>query len=55
MTSKWRNRIVRSFRISEELEGMIMNECQRRNLDFSTFVRYAAVAACRRQMGSYST
>jgi hypothetical protein len=54
MTSKWRNRKVRSFRISEELEEMIKNECQRRNLDFSTFVRYAALALCRRQMGAYS-
>ncbi len=42
---KWRNRKVRSFRVSEALELMIKQECERRNTDFSSFMRYAAVAA----------
>ena len=44
--SKWRQRIIRSFRVSEALEEMIEQECKRRNTDFSSFMRYAAVAAC---------
>jgi hypothetical protein len=42
--NKWRNRKIRSFRVSEALESMIKQECERRNTDFSSFMRYAAVA-----------
>ena len=49
MSDKWRHRKIRSIRVSEALEEMIEQECQRRNLDFSSFMRYAAIAACHHQ------
>lgn len=50
--NKWRNKKVRSFRVSETLELMIEQECQKRQMDFSAFLRYAAVMACQRQMAA---
>ena len=36
---------MRSFRVSEHLEEMIKQECKRRNTDFSSFMRAAALPA----------
>jgi hypothetical protein len=36
---------MRSFRLSEQLEELIMNECKRRNIEFSQFIRDAAIDA----------
>jgi hypothetical protein len=36
---------MRSFRISVQLEELIMNECKRRNIEFSQFIRDAAIDA----------
>ena len=36
---------MRSFRLSEQLEELIMKECKRRNIEFSTFIRDAAIDA----------
>ena len=38
---------MRSFRVSEDLEEMIKQECKRRQTDFSSFMRAAALAAMR--------
>jgi hypothetical protein len=37
--------IMRSFRLSEQLQEMIQQECERRNTNFSAFMRYAVVVA----------
>lgn len=34
-----------SFRVSVRLEELIMNECKRRNIEFSSFIRDAAIDA----------
>jgi hypothetical protein len=40
---------MRSFRVSEQLEELIMNECKRRNTDVSKFIRDACLdAICNR-------
>jgi hypothetical protein len=44
---RWKPRLMRSFRVSEHLEEMIKQECKRRNTDFSSFMRAAALAAMR--------
>jgi hypothetical protein len=44
---RWKPTRVRSFRVSEHLEEMIKQECKRRNTDFSSFMRAAALAAMR--------
>ena len=42
MTDKqWRQRRVKSFRVSDELLEMIMGEAARRNTSLSAFIRYA--------------
>ena len=46
-TNRWKPKLVRSFRISEYLEEMIKHECKRRNTDFSSFMRAAALGAMR--------
>jgi hypothetical protein len=46
-SSRWKPRLIRSFRISEDLEEMIKQECKRRNTDFSSFMRAAALGAMR--------
>ena len=46
-TNRWKQRLVRSFRVSEHLEEMIKQECKRRNTDFSSFMRAAALGAMR--------
>ena len=38
---------MRSFRVSEDLEEMIKQECKRRQTDFSSFMRAAALGAMR--------
>jgi hypothetical protein len=38
-SNRWKPRLVRSFRVSEDLEEMIKQECKRRNTDFSSFMR----------------
>ena len=39
--SKWRQRRVKSFRVSDELWEMIMGEALSRNTTLSAFIRYA--------------
>jgi oligoribonuclease NrnB/cAMP/cGMP phosphodiesterase (DHH superfamily) len=39
--NKWRHRIVKSFRVSDELLEMIMDEAASRNTTLSAFIRYA--------------
>jgi hypothetical protein len=46
-SNRWKPRLIRSFRISEDLEEMIKQECKRRNTDFSSFMRSAAMGAMR--------
>jgi len=46
-TNRWKPRLMRSFRVSEHLEEMIKQECKRRNTDFSSFMRAAALGAMR--------
>jgi len=46
-SNRWKPRLVRSFRVSEDLEEMIRQECKRRNTDFSSFMRAAALGAVR--------
>lgn len=36
---------MRSFRVSVQLEELILNECKRRNIEFSQFIRDAAIDA----------
>jgi hypothetical protein len=43
--SKWTKDIIKSFRLSRELLDLINHECQYRNLDFSSYVRHAAILA----------
>jgi hypothetical protein len=45
--NRWKPRRVRSFRVSEDLEEMIKQECKRRQTDFSSFMRAAALGAMR--------
>ena len=47
---RWKPRLMRSFRVSEHLEEMIKQECKRRNTDFSSFMRAAALAAMRNRI-----
>jgi hypothetical protein len=37
--------IIKSFRLSRELLDLINQECRYRNLDFSSYVRHAAMLA----------
>ena len=46
-SNRWKPRLIRSFRISENLEEMIKQECKRRQTDFSSFMRAAALGAMR--------
>jgi uncharacterized protein (DUF1778 family) len=46
-SNRWKPRRMRSFRVSEDLEEMIKQECKRRQTDFSSFMRSAALAAMR--------
>jgi hypothetical protein len=46
-SNRWKPRLVRSFRVSEDLEEMIKQECKRRQKDFSSFMRAAALGAMR--------
>ncbi len=46
-SNRWKPRLMRSFRISEDLEEMIKQECKRRKTDFSSFMRTAALGAMR--------
>ena len=46
-SNRWKPRRMRSFRISEDLEEMIKQECKRRQTDFSSFMRAAALGAMR--------
>jgi hypothetical protein len=39
--NKWRQRRVKSFRVSDELLEMILGEAAARNTSLSAFVRYA--------------
>ena len=39
--SKWRQRRVKSFRVSDELLEMIRGEAAARNTTLSAFIRYA--------------
>jgi hypothetical protein len=48
-SNRWKPRLVRSFRVSEDLEEMIKQECKRRQTDFSSFMRTAALGAMRSQ------
>jgi hypothetical protein len=45
--NRWKQNLMRSFRVSEHLEEMIKQECKRRNTDFSSFMRAAALGAMR--------
>ena len=38
---KWRQRRVKSFRVSDALLEMMLGEAERRNTTLSAFVRYA--------------
>jgi len=49
-TNRWKPSLVRSFRISEHLEEMIKQECKRRNTEFSSFMRAAALKAMRNRI-----
>jgi hypothetical protein len=42
MAEKVKQKRVRSFRLSERLEQMIKDECQRRQIGFSRFMRFSA-------------
>ena len=44
---RWKQKLMRSFRVSEHLEKMIKQECKRRNTDFSSFMRAAVLGAMR--------
>jgi hypothetical protein len=46
-SNRWKPRRMRSFRVSEDLEEMIKQECKRRQTDFSSFMRAAALGAMR--------
>jgi len=50
-SNRWKPRLMRSFRISEHLEEMIKQECKRRQTDFSSFMRAAALGAMRNRTG----
>jgi hypothetical protein len=45
--TKWRNTIIKSVRISETLLAMIERDCERKQVNFSKFIRAAATAALR--------
>ena len=46
-SNRWKPKLMRSFRVSEDLEEMIKQECKRRKTDFSSFMRAAALGAMR--------
>ena len=46
-SNRWKPKLMRSFRVGEDLEEMIKQECKRRQTDFSSFMRSAALAAMR--------
>ena len=46
-SNRWKPRLMRSFRVSEHLGEMIKQECKRRNTDFSSFMRAAALGEMR--------
>ena len=45
--NRWKQKLMHSFRVSEHLEEMIKQECKRRQTDFSSFMRAAALAPMR--------
>jgi hypothetical protein len=44
----WKQRHMRSFRVGAHLHEMIRLECKRRNTNFSSFIRNAALGALRK-------
>ena len=46
-SNRWKQRNMRSFRVSEHLQQIIKQECKRRNTTFSSFMRAAALGALR--------
>jgi hypothetical protein len=46
--SKWKNTLIKGFRISPSLLAMVESECRARNTHFSEFIRYALVATMKR-------
>ncbi len=46
-SQRWRQKLMRSFRVSEALDEMVKAECKRRNTDFSSFMRNAVLGAMR--------
>ena len=39
---------IKSIRLTPQAVHLIQDECRRRNMSFSTYVRYAAISAIRR-------
>jgi hypothetical protein len=46
--SKWKQTEIKSFRLSPSLLEMIQSECRARRIDFSEFMRHAAIVAMKR-------
>jgi hypothetical protein len=46
--SKWKNTLIKGFRVSPALLAMVESECQARNTHFSEFIRHAIVATVKR-------
>lgn len=46
--TKWMKTVVKSFRLNRDLLHQINEECRYRNLDFSSYVRHAAIIAMKR-------
>jgi hypothetical protein len=46
-SNRWKQRNMRSFRVSKHLHEMIKLECKRRKTNFSSFIRTAALDALR--------
>ena len=44
-SDRCKQKLMRTFRVSEQLQEMIEQECERRNTNFSAFIRYAVVIA----------
>jgi hypothetical protein len=47
IADRWKQKLMRSFRISEQLDALIKQACRRNNEDFSSFVRAAVVRSMR--------
>ena len=41
----WKKTVIRSIRFSPALMDMIKTECEYRGIDFSNYIRYAAMVA----------